>query len=206
MSLTIYIIIATCIVSFVSFSNEQMFRKFLFNAYDIYHKKQWYRFITHAFLHGDIGHLLMNMYVLYLFGSELETVWFPLLFQESGDVFYLILYFGAIVVSSIYSFFKNRDNPSYNAIGASGAVSAILFSSILINPLRGLYIMFIPIAIPGAIFGIAYLIYSWYMGKRNADNVGHDAHFWGAVFGFALTALLRPGLFIRFFQQMADIF
>ncbi|MFI5142079.1 MAG: rhomboid family intramembrane serine protease [Bacteroidia bacterium] len=104
--------------------------------------------------------------------------------------------------SSLFDFIKQKDNPNYSSVGASGAVTAIVFSAILINPTMGMGILFIPFYIPAWLFGILYLWYSWYMGKRQLDNIGHNAHFWGAVFGFVFTILLKPVLFVHFYTEI----
>ena len=113
-------------------------------------------------------------------------------------MFYLLLYVGGILFSVVFDFRKYKNNAYYSAVGASGAVSAIVFSSIIISPLDKIYMFFIPIGIPSFIFGIIYLIYSAYMAKNSKDNIGHNAHFWGAVFGIAFTLILKPNLFVNF--------
>jgi membrane associated rhomboid family serine protease len=105
------------------------------------------------------------------------------------------LYIGGAALSTLPSYGKHKDDYSYTAVGASGAVSAVVFASIIFDPWSKLIIFPIPIGIPAILFGFLYLIYSWYMGKKNIDNVGHDAHFWGAVFGFVFTIILKPALF-----------
>ncbi|HXD91909.1 MAG TPA: rhomboid family intramembrane serine protease [Bacteroidia bacterium] len=200
--ITTSIIVACIAFSFWAFNDVKIFNKFLFNAYATFHNKQYYRLFTHAFLHGDYMHLAFNMYALYLFGQVLEEQYFPALFQEKAVFYYILLYVGGIFFSSLFDFIKQRDNPSYSSVGASGAVTAIVFSAILINPTMGMGILFIPFFIPAWSFGGLYLIYSWYMGKRQLDNIGHNAHFWGAVFGFVFTILLKPALLPRFFTEI----
>ncbi|HVA98831.1 MAG TPA: rhomboid family intramembrane serine protease [Bacteroidia bacterium] len=201
--LTFAIIAVTSIFSIIAFSNPSIFHNYLFNAYALNHdKKQWYRFFTHAFLHADYMHLFFNMFVLYSFGSILENYFFRQLFANKSEFYFLLLYIGGIMASSFPSFEKHKNNPNYNSVGASGAVSAVVFSCILIGPKMPLNILFIPFDIPAYIFGALYLAYEWYMGKRQSDNIGHDAHFWGAVFGFGFTVILKPALFLLFFQQI----
>ena len=196
-------IIVLCIAfSVLAFNNRNIFNKCLFNPYSVYHYKQYYRLFTHAFLHGDYMHLAFNMYALFLFGQVLEEQYFPKLFQQKAAFYFLLLYVGGIVFSTLYELLKQRDNPNYSSVGASGAVTAIVFSAILINPTMGMGILFIPVFIPAWLFGMLYLAYSWYMGKRQLDNIGHNAHFWGAVFGFVFTALLKPDLLSRFFSEI----
>jgi membrane associated rhomboid family serine protease len=200
--ITTIILIACVAFSLLAFNNATIFNKFLFSPYAAYHYKQYYRLFTHAFLHGDYMHLAFNMYALYLFGQVLEEQYFPALFQNKAIFYYILLYVGGIFFSTLYEFIKQKDNPSYSSVGASGAVTAIVFSAILINPTMGMGIMFIPVFIPAWLFGMLYLAYSWYMGKRQLDNIGHNAHFWGAVFGFVFTILLKPALLSRFFTEI----
>ena len=200
--ITVSIIVACIAFSFLAFSNTSIFTKYLFSPYAVNHYKQYYRLFTHAFLHGDYMHLAFNMYALYLFGQALEEQYFPALFQSKAIFYYILLYVGGIIFSSLYDLFKQKENPNYSSVGASGAVTAIVFSAILINPTMGMGIMFIPVFIPAWLFGMLYLFYSWYMGKRQLDNIGHNAHFWGAVFGFVFTILLKPALLPRFFSEI----
>ncbi len=193
-----YLIIATvCLVTISAFSKREVYFKLMFNPYQVKHSNQWYRFISHAFVHADWSHLLFNMLTLFFFGVFVEAA-FAHYFGEKATFLYVSEFILASIISSVPSFLKHKDNYSYNAVGASGAVSAILFTSILFNPLNKIYIFFIPIGIPAFIFGIFYLAYSAYMSKKNIDNIGHDAHFWGAVFGFVFPLALKPTLFVDF--------
>ena len=196
------LILLSIVASLIAFNNRNMFNKYLFSPYATFHYKQYYRLFTHAFLHGDYMHLAFNMYALYIFGQVLEGLYFPALFQNKAEFYYLLLYVGGIIFSSVYELFRQKGNHNYTSLGASGAVTAIVFSVILINPAMGMGILFIPISIPAWIFGAIYLLYSWYMGKRQLDNIGHTAHFWGAVFGFVFTIILKPALLSRFFTEI----
>ncbi len=199
MSVTIFIILITVVVSVLAFSNRDLFRRLVFNAYDIKHFKNTYRFLSYALIHGDWIHLLVNMMVLYSFGRIVEQ-YYGFYFGLKGVLYYLMLYVGGTALSTLPSYGKHKDDFSYTAVGASGAVSAVVFASIIFDPLNKIYIFLIPIGIPAIIFGILYLVYSWYMGKKNIDNIGHDAHFWGAIFGFVFTILLKPVLLIQLFS------
>ncbi len=199
MSVTIFIILITVVVSVLAFSNRELFRRLVFNAYDIKHFKNTYRFLSYALIHGDWIHLLVNMMVLYSFGRIVEQ-YYGFYFSLKGILYYLLLYIGGTALSTLPSYGKHKDDYSYTAVGASGAVSAVVFASIVFDPLNKIYIFLIPIGIPAIIFGILYLVYSWYMGKKNIDNIGHDAHFWGAIFGFVFTILLKPVLLIQLFS------
>ncbi len=186
-----YILIATiAIISFTAFNRKDLFYKLMFNPYEINHKGQWYRFLTHAFIHANWEHLIFNMLTFFFFGVFVEQS-FEYFFGNKALFIYLVEFLLAGIVSSVPSFLKHKENPAYTAVGASGAVSAILFTSILLQPLNKIYLMFIPIGIPAFVFGLLYLGYSAYMSKRNIDNIGHDAHFWGAVFGIVFPLVLK---------------
>lgn len=198
--MTILIIIITGLVSVMAFRQPELMHRYNFNAYQIYHRKQWYRIITHAVLHANWEHLIVNMLVLLSFGTSLQR-YFYIFFGKNVILLYLGLYVGGIIISSLFSLAKEKDNFNYNAVGASGAVSAVTFACIFFNPLSKIYFFGI-LPIPGILFGILYLAYSYYMSKRNADNIGHDAHFWGAVFGFVYPILLKPNLFSVFLNNL----
>lgn len=203
-SVTLIIIAITAIVSVIAFGNRQLFRRLAFNAYDIKHFKNHYRFVSYALIHADWMHLIVNMFVLYSFGRIVET-YYLYYFGMKGIVYFLTLYIGATALSTLAAFGKYKEDYSYTAVGASGAVSAVVFASILFDPLSKLYIIPIPFGIPAIIFGVLYLIYSWYMSKRNVDNIGHDAHFWGALFGFLFTLALKPAIFTMFLDKLKFI-
>lgn len=203
MVVTIAIIAITVLVSVIAFGNRELFRRLAFNAYDIKHFKNSYRFLSYALIHADWIHLLINMMVLYSFGRVVE-VYYAYYFGAKAIFYYLLLYVGGVALSTLPSYGKHKDNYSYTAVGASGAVSAVVFASIIFDPLNKIYLFLIPIGIPAIIFGILYLVYSWYMGKKNIDNIGHDAHFWGAVFGFVFTIALKPSLLTMLFNRLTS--
>jgi len=178
--------------------------KLQFNAAQIIHRKEYYRLISHAFIHANWSHLGVNMLVLFFFGRNIET-YFDYYFGRSANAYFVLLYFGGILASNIWSLAKNRNNYYYNAVGASGAVSAVLFASIFFDPWNLLY-FFAIIPIPGIVFAIGYLFYSYYMSKKKNDNVAHDAHFLGAVFGFIFPILLKPSLFDKFIDNLFSFF
>ncbi len=201
MSITLFIILATVLVSISGFGHGIAFERMKFNAYEIRRKKQFYRFLSYGLLHVDYMHLLVNMFVLYSFGRNVEAM-FMVHFGKIGGLFFVLLYISGLVCSVIPSYFKHNKNHYYNAVGASGAVSAVLFSSILLYPQGSVMFIFFPVPIPAFIFGLLYLVYSAYMARRGTDNVGHDVHFWGAIFGVVFTTVLDPALFLSFLQYV----
>lgn len=203
--MTLLLVIVTSVISIIAFSNRELFYKLQFNPYQVYHRKQYYRLISHAFLHAGWLHLIINMFVLFSFGTGLE-MYLKRLYQHGMlhlpyQFYYLVLYFSAIVLSSLSTLKKHRDNHYYNAVGASGAVSAVLFACIFFAPWQKLLIWAI-IPIPGIIFGVLYLFYSHYMGRKESDNINHDAHFLGAVYGLTFPVLLEPALFYAFLNEL----
>ncbi len=205
MSVSIIIILITAGVSVFAFSNRDLFRRLAFNAYDIKHFKNSYRFLSYALVHADWIHLLVNMMVLYSFGGIVEQ-YYNMYFGLKGILYYILLYVAGAALSTLPAYGKHKDDYSYTAVGASGAVSAVVFASIIFAPLSKIYLFPIPIGIPAILFGVLYLIYSGYMGKKNIDNIGHDAHFWGAVFGFVFTIILKPALFMQLLSTLSNIF
>ena len=203
--LTIIIIVITAIVSILCFQNQDLFMKLRFSPYMVKNKNQTYRFLTHAFVHADWMHLFVNMFVLLSFGRIVEA-YFEQVFEGKAMVYYIILYLGGILFSTLPSYWKHQHDPAYSAVGASGAVSAVLFSSILFAPLSGIYLMFIPIPIPAFVFGFLYLAYTAYSARKASDNIGHDAHFWGAMYGVIITLMLNFNIGIHFVEQIRGIF
>jgi len=182
--ITIVLIGLTCITSFLGFNNAEFFERGKFNVGAILKGRQWDRLILSAFLHGDYMHLIFNMLTLYFFSD--------VIILSLGVAKYLIIYFAAVLVGNLLSLWMYRRNYYYSAIGASGGVSGILFAAIAIFPEMGLYIFFIPIAIPGWIFGILYLAYSVYGMKQQLGNIGHAAHLGGSATGLALAIIFAP--------------
>ena len=145
------------------------------------------------------------MFVLYSFGKVVTEAYFYY-FDSRGYLFYLLLYVGGIVFSVLFDFGKHKNDMYYNAVGASGAVSAVLFASILIYPTGKLFLFPIPFPLPSVVFGVFYLVYSAVMARRAQDNIGHNAHFWGAVFGLVFTIAVKPALVSSFIDQMKSLF
>ena len=187
MSITLTIILCTGVLSVMAFNREDLRENLLFWPYKVHTESQHYRFLTGGMVHADFMHLLFNMISLYSFGSALEEVLMPVLFDSRGRMLYALLYGMALVFSCLPDYFQHRETPFYRALGASGAVSAVIYSAITIVPTMPIRFLFIPFDIPGWIFGFLYLALSYHLARRGSDNIGHNAHFWGAVFGIVFT-------------------
>lgn len=186
-----YIIIGiTAVISYICFTNQGLFDKLAFSPYRTVKNGEWHRLITHGFVHADTTHLLVNMLTLWSFGVYIEQGFQYLGLGLGG---YLGLYFGGMIAASVYDLIKHKDDYYYRSVGASGAISAVLFTSIFFNPF-GKILLFAIIPIPGILFGPLYLIYCQYMNKRGGGNINHNAHFYGAVYGIIYPILLEPGL------------
>lgn len=193
-----YILIGvTVVVSYMCFNNRNLFEKLALIPYSVVRNNQWYRLISHGFVHADTMHLLVNMFTFWSFGTFIEGAFEYMGFSTWA---FIGLYFGGMIFASIYDIVKKGNNPYYISIGASGAVAAVLFTSILLNP-WGKILFFAVIPIPGILFGVLYLAYCQYMAKRGGDNINHNAHFYGAVFGFVYPILLEPSLWHAFISH-----
>ncbi len=195
MSYTHIIILITAMTSLLAFRDPLWYQKLILWPKRMDQPAQWYRFISSGFIHADWMHLIFNLFTLFFFGSEVERMF--ALFGIPAH-YYVILYLSGIAVASLPSFFKHRHNVFYRSLGASGGVAAVLFSFVYFAPWNWIIVLFIPI--PGILAGVAYLIYSAYMSGKGGDSINHDAHFWGAVFGFLFTLVVSPD-HGRFFLQ-----
>ena len=192
------------------FSNQDAMHKYLFHPYSIYYHKEHYRFLSHAFIHGDFLHLAFNCLALYSFGSVIEEHFFPQLFgPKLGKLYYILLFTGGIYAASFTEYFRNRHNPSYSSLGASGAISSIMFSFIMVSPLSQISLFFFPMQ--GWLAGVLLLGISYYLIQRKKhssynDSISHESHFWGAMFGIAFVVILKPQLLKHFAAQIASAF
>ena len=186
---------ATVLLSVAAFGDGRFFSAMLFEPFVIKARGEWYRFITHAFVHANWPHLIVNMFVLYMFGRNVELL-LPHLTGRDALLDYALLYVGGIIFSSLPSYKRNMHDPTYRAVGASGAVSAVLFAQVLMLPTSPVYFFLIPFPVPAYAFGALYLAYSYYMDKRGGDNVAHDAHFFGALYGLMYMVFLDPSLLL----------
>ncbi|MFV0483507.1 MAG: rhomboid family intramembrane serine protease [Bacteroidales bacterium] len=188
MSTTLLIVIITGITSFLALDNRELFYKLRLSPYDIIHKKQYYRVLSHALLHANFPHLLVNMFVLYSFGGAVENIYSEM-WGQSGKIYFILLYITGAIVSCLPALLKHKNNIYYSAVGASGAVAAVVSSFIIFYPWQKLY-LFLLIPIPAIIFGVIYVAYSWYMAKRDSSLIAHDAHLAGTIWGFLFPILL----------------
>ncbi len=183
MSITIIIITITCIVSFLAFSNQKLIDELIFYPPAITNQNQWYRFITCGFIHADMMHLIFNMYSFYMFGTVIEQACNDI-YGDLGKLIFILLYLTSLVACLLPTYFKNKNNYHYKSLGASGAVSAIVFAFIFLAPLQEIGLIIIPnLNFPAFIFGFVYLGVSAYLAKKGDSNINHSAHLWGAIYG-----------------------
>lgn len=195
---TIGLVVITCLISMQAFSNPSMKAKLLHRPVEEHRDREYYRLLTHGFIHADYMHLGINMYVLWVFGRFLETVFVSTLGEMKGRIAFLVMYITTIIAASLYTHFKHKNNYSYAALGASGATSGIVFAFVLFNPWE----WFIIPPAPAIIAAVLYLWYSSWASKNSRDNIGHDAHYWGAIYGLVFTILLNPKYLEYFFEQL----
>ncbi len=186
LSITLGIIIITVLVSIGGFNNRKIINDLIFYGPAVSRQNQWYRFFSCGLIHADWAHLIFNMISLYFLGPYVEAN-FEALFGSIGKWLYLLMYVSALAISVLPTYFKHKDNYNYSSLGASGAVSAVIFAGLMLVPTLELFIFFIPIPIPGFIFGPLYLLISAYMDRKGGDNINHSAHIWGALYGLAFV-------------------
>lgn len=201
-SLTTALIIITVMISLYAMNQREVLYKCMLNPYMVIQRGQYHRLITSGFIHKDYAHLIFNMLSLYFFGPNLEYI-FSVIFGSVGSVYYILLYVLGVVVSDLPTLLKHRNNPGYNSLGASGAVSAVIFACILFDPLMNLYLYF-AIPIKGFIFAGLYIIYSYISSRRAQDGINHDAHLYGALFGVAFCIVLYPNSIRIFVEQISE--
>ncbi len=195
LSITLIIIIITVLVSIGGFSRPKIIEDLIFYPPAVSQRGQWYRFFTCGLIHADFGHLLFNMLSLYFFGPEVERAFLEI-FGEMGKWLYLFLYVSALLFSLLPTYLKNKNNAQYRSLGASGAVSAVIFAGLMLAPGTEVYIFFIPIPIPGFIFAPLYVLISVLLDRRGGDNINHSAHIWGGLYG--LLFVIVAGYFVQY--------
>jgi membrane associated rhomboid family serine protease len=186
----------TIAYSAVAFYNDTVYEKSILHPYAVYRGKNLYTLITSGFIHADLMHLFFNMFTFFFFAFTLEAT--------LGDWQFCLLYFLTMVLADLPSVVKHKDNYNYRSLGASGAISAVIFSYILFHPLDSMYLMFLPIPIPAIVFGILYLVYCSYASKKQWGNINHDAHFFGAVAGLMITIVLKPHVLSDFIHAISE--
>ncbi|MBN6101192.1 rhomboid family intramembrane serine protease [Xanthomonas sp. CFBP 8703] len=195
------LIVLTVLVSWAAFNNRKLLDRLILWPPAIDRHKQYDRLVTHGFIHADFPHLLFNMITLYFFGGPIER----LMERLTGSLLtYPLFYLAALVVAILPSYLKNQKNPNYFSLGASGAVSAVLFAYILLAPWTGIYFFFIPIPIPAILYALFYVGYSIWMDRRGGDNINHSAHLAGAAFGVMFLLIMEPSVLQHFLDQLAQ--
>ena len=208
LNLVTVLVIFTVLISMYAWSKPDLLNAWTMRPYAVARDpKQAYRFVTSGFLHADWAHLLFNMIAFYSFGGFVLD-WFQEAFGGLlGNAAFLFLYLGGIVVSDVPTYFRHRDDYGYGSLGASGGVSSVIFAAVLFAPTMDIGFPMLPdVPIPGFLWGGLYLAYSHYMGRRGGDNINHDAHFYGALFGVIVAVILVPSSFPLFFLQIKEYF
>jgi len=188
------ILAVTIVMSVLAFKHAHLMKQWLLTPYNISRSGSYRTFLTSGFIHADYQHLFFNMFTFYFFAFPLEDI--------MGPVKFTVLYFASLIISSIPSYLKNKDNPRYASLGASGAVSGVVFGFILYEPLSRIYFMFIPVGIPAFIYAFLYLGYCIYSARRRSDNINHSAHFWGSLTGFIITVAFDHDVVGRFIERI----
>ena len=196
MPITLVIIAITCIVSFMAFKNSRLMNDLILWPPAIARQREYHRLVTYGVVHADFGHLLFNMFTLFFFGRVMERFFT----SQLGTLGFALFYIGGLVISILPTYLKNRNNPNYRSLGASGAVSAVLFAFILLAPWSRIIVLVIPM--PAIIYAVLYTGYSIYMDRRGQDNVNHSAHLWGAAYGVIVTVLVEPRVLPHFLNAL----
>ena len=195
--ITEIIVILTCLISWQAINNLDLRDQFLFVPYAVKHNNEFYRILSHVLVHADFSHLVFNMISLFYLGGYLEAELINT-YESVGIYYYIILYISGGVAATIFPYFKNSDNPMYRSLGASGAVSAVIFATILWEPQLELMLMFIPIPIKAYVLGPIYLAIEYYSMRKGASGIAHDAHLGGALFGILFVLLIDANKGIEF--------
>ena len=196
MLITLAIIAITTIVSFLAFKNARLMNDLILWPPAITRQREYYRLVTYGVVHADLSHLLFNMFTLFFFGRAMEPFYSSML----GSLGFGLFYIGGLVVSILPTYLKNRANPNYRSLGASGAVSAVLFAYILIAPWQQIIVLVIPM--PAIIYAVLYTVYSIYMDRRGKGNINHSAHLWGAAYGVLFTILINHRVLPHFVDAL----
>ena len=196
MPVTLIIIAVTCVLSVIGFSNPRLVDRLILWPPAVTRGKEYWRLASCGLIHADVPHLAFNMITLYFFGGFMERFYAGYI----GAFGFALFYAGALVVSSLPSYLGHRDDSRYRSLGASGAVSAVLFAFILLRPWTTIIVFVVPV--PAIIYAVLYLAYTFYMERQSTDNINHSAHLWGALYGVVVTILIEPRVLGAFFQQL----
>jgi membrane associated rhomboid family serine protease len=197
---TLALIAITVVVSWQAFEKPRLLQRLILWPPAVERQRQYDRLLSHGFIHGDWFHLIFNMVTLYSFGPAMESHFAG----RIGEIGYLVFYLSAVVIAILPTYVRHKQDASYRSLGASGAVSAVLFAFILLDPWAGIYMFLIPVAIPAFLFAALYLGYTIWMDRRGGDNINHSAHLWGALYGVGFTLALDPELAVRFMRRLAS--
>jgi len=200
MEITYGLMVAIGLITYYAWQRPDVHRKLMLNPYATFHEKQFSRLITSGFVHNNGMHLFLNLFTLYFFGGAIEKI-FMAYFGDTGNFLYLLLFLTAVIVANIPTLIKHKDQPNYNSLGASGGVSALVLAFILFDPLQDLCLYAI-LCLPGYALGGLFIVYSIVMSKRGADNINHDAHLFGALYGIVFILLLKPSTLAEFINTM----
>lgn len=200
MSITVIIVILSSIISIRGFEKPFYNQQLAHHPYSVRNHRQWYRMLTAGFIHGSWAHLLINMFVLWMFGERIELYFVQLWGPTMGRMLFLLVYLITVIGANIPSLIKHKENPGYYSLGASGGVSGIVFIFILFHPWEILRLYFI-LPIPAIVLGVLYLVYSHWASQNSRDNIDHSAHFYGAIIGLLLTIALKPALLTLFYER-----
>ena len=187
--ITTIIIVLTALISIRAFKDNELMGRLIFHP-PVVEQGDWYRLFSYGVVHADYTHLIFNMFTLYFFGVDIERVFKAVFGQTTGTVLFIILYLSALLVSILPTYFKNRNNSSYYGLGASGAVSAVIFVYMLINPMNYMGILFIPVMLPAFLFGIIFILISLSLEKKQAGGINHTAHITGGLYGIIFSILI----------------
>lgn len=200
MSATLIILIVTVVVSIMGFNNPNLLYKLTMSPYAIRRKGEYWRFLTSGFVHNGWMHLGFNMFTFFFFGQAAEQI---IAYYTGGSTIqFIIFYLAAICLSDVPSYLKNKDSIHYQSLGASGGVTAVVFCSILFNPLNEICLYGL-LCLPGFILGVLYLIYTINQSRQMSDNINHSAHLTGAIVGIIFSVIVHPGVVVDFFQKVS---
>jgi membrane associated rhomboid family serine protease len=203
--ITAALVVANVIISLIAMNNQDVLSKTIMWPYGVKRYNQFYRFITSGFIHADYTHLFFNMFTLFFFGKAVEAYFS--MYGLGGNIAYLALYFLVLIVSDLPTYIKHKDNYNYHCLGASGAVSAVVFAAVVFAPWSSIY-LFGALKISALVYAVLYIFYCIAMSKKGGDNINHDAHLWGALFGLgftiALIAAMQPILFTYILEELKN--